>query len=299
MTALTISPEVAGLTAEIKVYKAQTGACLIEIGRRLIRAKELLPHGDWLPWLEQEVEFSERTAQNFMRVAKEFGANPQPVADLGMAKVLSLLALPEEERETFAARPHEVNGTRKTVAEMSKRELDAAIKAQKQAENALTAEKQKREAAEDKLAKARADARKAEQAADAAAAREKELDAKLDELRAAAKAAPIPAEVVPDEVTLARIRREVADEMAEQVRAAEQRAAEAQALAEKAKNPLTVKIKLMFDGVQADLSGLGTALFELRAQQPDTADKFAAAIAQYLTAFAGKIEVGRGFPMPG
>lgn len=290
MTALTVSPEVAGLTAEIKVYKAQTGACLIEIGRRLIRAKELLPHGDWLPWLEQEVEFSERTAQNFMRVAKEFGANPQSVADLGMAKVLSLLALPEEERETFAAQPHEVNGTQKTVAEMSKRELDAAIKARKQAESDLAAEKQKREAAEDKLARARADARKAEQAADAAAAREKELDAKLDELRAAAKAAPIPAEVVPDEVTLARIRREVADEMAEQVRAAEQRAAEAQALAEKAKNPLTVKIKLMFDGVQADLSGLETTLFELHAQQPDTADKFAAAIAQYMIHFANKLK---------
>lgn len=289
MTALTVSPEVAGLTAEIKVYKTQTGACLIEIGRRLIRAKELLPHGDWLPWLEQEVEFSERTAQRFMKVAESY-SNPTPVSDLGLSKALSLLVLPEAEREEFMSQPHEVNGTQKTVAEMSKRELDAAIKARKQAESDLAAEKQKREAAEDKLAKARADARKAEQAADAAAAREKELDAKLDELRAAAKAAPIPAEVVPDEVTLARIRREVADEMAEQVRSAEQRAAEAQALAEKAKNQLTVKIKLMFDGVQADLSGLETALFELHAQQPDTADKFAAAIAQYMIHFANKLK---------
>lgn len=31
----------------------------------------MLPHGAWLPWLEEQVEFSERTARNFMRLARE------------------------------------------------------------------------------------------------------------------------------------------------------------------------------------------------------------------------------------
>ena len=64
--------EVGALTAEINVYKAQAGACIVEIGRRLLRAKELLPHGEWAAWLAEKVEFSERSAQNFMRVAKGY-----------------------------------------------------------------------------------------------------------------------------------------------------------------------------------------------------------------------------------
>ena len=64
--------EVETLTAEIQVYKQQAGACIVEIGRRLIQAKDLLPHGQWASWLAEKVEFSEKTAQNFMRVAREY-----------------------------------------------------------------------------------------------------------------------------------------------------------------------------------------------------------------------------------
>jgi hypothetical protein len=39
-----------------------------------------------------------------------------------------LLALPADERETFAAKTHEVNGEEKTVADMTRNELDAAVK---------------------------------------------------------------------------------------------------------------------------------------------------------------------------
>ena len=63
------------ITAEIQFYKAQAGTSLLEIGRRLIEAKEQLGHGDWLPWLHDKAEFSERTAQNLMRIAREY-TNP-------------------------------------------------------------------------------------------------------------------------------------------------------------------------------------------------------------------------------
>ncbi len=45
----------------------------------------MLPHGEWLPWLTEQVEFSERTARNFMRLAREW-TNRQALADLGAAK---------------------------------------------------------------------------------------------------------------------------------------------------------------------------------------------------------------------
>jgi hypothetical protein len=47
---------------------------IIELGRRLTDAKRVAGHGNWLPWLERELGWSERTAQNFMRV---YEANPQ------------------------------------------------------------------------------------------------------------------------------------------------------------------------------------------------------------------------------
>lgn len=59
------------ITAEIRILKARAGEDIIGIGQRLIEAKEQLPHGEWLPWLENEVQFSERSAQQFMRIAKE------------------------------------------------------------------------------------------------------------------------------------------------------------------------------------------------------------------------------------
>lgn len=60
------------LTAEILVFKQQTAVNIIEIGRRLIQVKEILPHGEWGKWLEERVEFSQWTANKFMRAANEF-----------------------------------------------------------------------------------------------------------------------------------------------------------------------------------------------------------------------------------
>ena len=70
------------ITQEINFYKLQAGNAIIEIGKRLHEAKLTLPHGAWGAWLQNEVEFSERTAQNFMRIAKEY-RNPQLIADMG------------------------------------------------------------------------------------------------------------------------------------------------------------------------------------------------------------------------
>jgi len=39
--------------------------CIIEIGRELIEAKKGVPHGRWLPWLEDEFGWSDRTARNY------------------------------------------------------------------------------------------------------------------------------------------------------------------------------------------------------------------------------------------
>ena len=121
------------ITEEIIFYKAVGGQAVLEIGKRLIEAKAQLKHGEWLPWLSEKVEFSEASAQRFMQLAREY-ENPALVRDLGASKALVLLALPASERENFAQEKHVVNGEEKSVSEMSKRELEEAIRQRKIAE---------------------------------------------------------------------------------------------------------------------------------------------------------------------
>jgi len=147
------TPEIIG--AEIRMYvdtgRRVTLLCGIEIGRRLKEAKDMLKHGEWLPWLEQQTDISERQAQRYMKVFEEYGAaqlglfgpetNATTLTDLPISKALLLLSVPESEREDFA---EEVNAEAITT-----RELEEAIAARKAAEQrAADAERALHEAEE-------------------------------------------------------------------------------------------------------------------------------------------------------
>lgn len=143
------------VTQEIRYLDTQAKRLVlghaIEIGRRLKEAKELVPYGEWGDYIAKELEYSQSTAQNFIRIYDEYGAAQQslfgPVAEsqtlgkLSYSKALKLLAVPREERESFA----EAVG----AEHLSTRELEAAIRerdeARKAAEAAETREKEARE----------------------------------------------------------------------------------------------------------------------------------------------------------
>lgn len=122
------------IAAEINSIKSQTRIMIlsnsIEIGRRLVEAKGLVPHGEWGSWLETSVDYSQRTAQNLMKVFEEYGSaqigmfgdnvKTQAFADLTYSQAVALLGVPEEDREGFI----EAND----VPNMSTRELQQAIK---------------------------------------------------------------------------------------------------------------------------------------------------------------------------
>ena len=65
------------ITAEIITITRQTQTMIlhsaIEVGRRLCEAKEQVHHGEWGNYLAERVNFSVSTANNFMRVFKEYG----------------------------------------------------------------------------------------------------------------------------------------------------------------------------------------------------------------------------------
>jgi Protein of unknown function (DUF3102) len=58
-----------GLLADtINGLRKRVAEGLIEIGFRLTEAKELVGHGGWLPWLERNFGWTERTAQRYMSI---------------------------------------------------------------------------------------------------------------------------------------------------------------------------------------------------------------------------------------
>ncbi len=134
------------VTSEIKniCQQAQAMALMyaIEIGRRLKEAKAILPHGEWGDWLKEKVEFSQSSANNFMRIFEEYGsdqislfgqtANSQTLGNLPYTKALKLLAIPAEDRDEFVKE--------NDVENLSSRELERLIRerdeANKRAEEA-------------------------------------------------------------------------------------------------------------------------------------------------------------------
>ena len=67
----------------------------IEAGTLLIEAKEKNGHGGWLLWLKDNVDFSDRMARNYMRLAKhqdKFGANSATVADLAVREAIASIS---------------------------------------------------------------------------------------------------------------------------------------------------------------------------------------------------------------
>ncbi|MBM6725406.1 DUF3102 domain-containing protein [Pseudoflavonifractor phocaeensis] len=197
------------ITGEILDAKRAGGEAILIIGRCLIEAKDMLSHGEWRSWLEERVEFSERSAQRFMRLAREW-SNPTALSDLGATKALTLLALPPEEREQFM----EENN----VIDMSARQLEQAIKerdeARAAAEHAVveqhTAEAARAKMAEDmkllnvRLSGANEDREQAMQ--DVA-----RLEAELAELKA--KPVEVAVETVVDQAAVDKARADAIAEM--------------------------------------------------------------------------------------
>src|SRR5262245_56131376 len=70
-------------------------------GELLIREKDRLDHGQFLPWLREHCEFSERMASGYMRIARKWPTlearleDRQRVADLPVREALALLADPK------------------------------------------------------------------------------------------------------------------------------------------------------------------------------------------------------------
>ncbi|MBR4702324.1 MAG: DUF3102 domain-containing protein [Oscillospiraceae bacterium] len=131
--------------AEIRALTVAVAVNVIEIGRRLVEAKELLPHGEFLNWVKENTGYSSSTANNYMtiyhRVASKqlslFGAeveNFQAFGNLGYAKLIELTKIKSDEEMEEFVETHDVEAMSTRELKEAIRERDEARKAQAEAE---------------------------------------------------------------------------------------------------------------------------------------------------------------------
>ena len=226
------------LGAEIRsltvAAKRMTLHFAIEIGRRLVDAKERAGHGGWAEWLKRETEFSQSTAGRFMKLFEEYGEdqtaifgvveNSSTLTNLSISNALALLALPESEREEFA---EEVG-----AGNMSARELEQAIREKKEAEARANEERERVKELDQELSDAQEKLASSEEEAD-------RLRKELEELRSR----PVEVAVERDEGAVEEARAQVQAEWREKLAAVQDKLD----AAEKEKTALSEKVKTLKD----------------------------------------------------
>ena len=138
------------LAGEINLIKRRAEQTVImaaiEIGERLLEIKATVPAGSWGAWLAENIDFSERKAQDMMRLYQEYGQgqaklfgstiDDTKLRSLSYTQAVALLSIKDsDERADF------INN--QPVESMSTRELEAAIKAKNKAEKEAEEAKQK------------------------------------------------------------------------------------------------------------------------------------------------------------
>lgn len=149
------------LAMQARALRMNINVSMWQLARVFIEAKELIPHGAFGKWVEENADVSERTAQDMMAAYKRFGGMPQ-FEGLGQAKTFKLLPLPVEMEERFL-QEHDVR-------EMTTRQVQEAVrKAREEARKEIEQERRAREEAERRVAAANRD-------------RDSEIDSLIEEL---------------------------------------------------------------------------------------------------------------------
>lgn len=126
MNEIELSDNLAQIELEINHHKQIAGQSIWEIGRRLNHVKEHdLAHGQFVEWVEKNLQINIREAQRMMTVAREL-PNTTTWSHLGSRALYLIATLPDEEKQTQLDRIE--NGDNPTVRELQevKRKLKLA-----------------------------------------------------------------------------------------------------------------------------------------------------------------------------
>lgn len=230
------------ITEDILDAQRRGGEAILTIGRCLIEAKEMLPHGEWLPWLTEKVSYSNRTARRFMQMYRQLSNRPA-LANLGASKALALLALPEKDRDEFLSENN--------VVDMTTRQLEQAIKDRDEARKAAEAAKAEASLAEQSRAKMEADMAMTKETLRALLEEKQRTDQDVDRLQREldelqARPVDVAVETVADPEAIAQARAEAVAEMQsklDKAKAAKAKAEEKRKEAEAALEQVQAQLK--------------------------------------------------------
>lgn len=135
------------LAAEINAIKNHVRETVYiatcRIGEKLLLAKGAVGHGNWGQWLKDNVDYSERTAQNIITIYKNFnnketklfGTVPDAelLGKLNQSQLLALSSIKDEEKRTEFMNEH-----KEELPGMSKQELTKALVELKEAKETVT-----------------------------------------------------------------------------------------------------------------------------------------------------------------
>lgn len=217
------------VAAEIRGYTFSMLTNIIEIGRRLVEAKSMIKHGEFMNWTRENFGFSSSQTNNFMQLYRAYGSeqnslfgaelNSQTFGNLNYSKALALLTLPSvEEREEFME-THDVENMTTRQLKDAIRERDEAMKAAKDAEGRLAAERAESEKKDQAIESFIQDRKDLDRQRTEAEARLKEAERQIAELEK--RPVEVAVETVRDEEAIAAAAKEAREKAeAEAVKAA-------------------------------------------------------------------------------
>lgn len=288
-----------------------------DAGRCLTKIKERIGHGNWGDWCKRNLEFSERKAQNMMKLAAEMHekngifSNPQTFADIEISKVYALLAAPEEVQKAVLDDPKMEEASVREFQDEIKR-LKAELAAERAKEQVDTSAEELA-AAEQKIKELSAQVKilqegKSEaeweqevqdlkQKIDAEAQKAKEAARKLKEAKAAAaaeaeKAAEVAAEKAKEDAR-AEAKAEVEKETAKLAGEVSAAKAEIEKLNKKLENSTAAEIvefKVKADQLQKDFQGCMKCIEDMYGKDLGQASRMAAALKQVMQAMITEAE---------
>ena len=236
-------------TIEMQVAKAAIYGC-IEIGKRLVEAKEMVGHGLWGKSLEEKVRYSQQWATNLMNLYREYGsaqeslfesfANSQSFGNIDVTKHILLLAVPSEERAAFAQEHDAENSTVKEL-QAAIRDRDASRQEAAQMGAKVKEITDQLDAAGDKLLESEQKIRQLQEQADAAAKKEADATGKVDKLKQQLAKAKEGEKTAKDALQKAKEHPEIPEAMMEEMR---------QQVAANAAEQATAEIKKQLEAAQ-------------------------------------------------
>lgn len=314
MNEMTANRSVETITTEIIMIKQQTASVVasaaFEIGRRLCEAKEKVPAGKWIVYLQEQLDYRPSTAENLMRIYREFGSEqvdlltgkiPAEVfGRLDQSQMVAMFSLEPSQRM-------ELMDQTEGIEDMSSRQIADLVKQKKLAEKEAERERKARERA-DKIATQQADkASKLETEAGKHQQQIKDLEDELERIRMELDTEKAQASIVPPDTSekdkrieellaeiaelkqkndpekgLELIREQVRREMQNDLEAADNRAAAMEKKLESAKNPAVQRISFLFSEAQDLVKRTCVELDALEETEPEKAEKLRGAISKAL-----------------